>query len=136
MFGGVIVYLEPLRGDFRELLTCSCSRSEHKMIDGKAVVLVVEDSLIIRMGAVDIVVDAGYEALEAPGADAAVRILGVRGDVDLVFTEVQMPGTRDGLELAHYVRFRWPNIAVIIASGTLVPRENLLPEGVRFFSKP
>ena len=80
------------------------------MRDGKAVVLLVEDSLIIRMGAVEIVVDAGYEALEAPGADAAVRILGARGDVDLVFTDVQMPGTMDGLELAHYVRFRWPNI--------------------------
>lgn len=67
------------------------------MNNGKAVVLVVEDSAIIRMGAVDLVHFAGYEALEARDADEAIRILESRSDIDLVFTDVQMPGTMDGI---------------------------------------
>lgn len=75
---------------------------------GKAVVLVVEDSMIIRMSAVDLVLSAGYEALEACDADEAIRILEARNDIDLVFTDVQMPGTMDGVKLSHYIRDRWP----------------------------
>ena len=68
------------------------------MNNGIAVVLIVEDSAIIRMGAVDLVLSAGYEALEACDADEAIRILESRDDVDLVFTDVQMPGTMDGIK--------------------------------------
>ena len=69
------------------------------MKNGKPVVLIVEDSAIIRMSAVDLVLSAGYEALEAGGADEAIRILEGRDDIDLVFTDVQMPGTMDGIKL-------------------------------------
>ncbi|WP_414815911.1 response regulator [Rhizobium sp. IY2] len=106
------------------------------MKNGKAVVLVVEDSTIIRMGAVDLVLSAGYEALEARDADEAIRILESRDDVDLVFTDVQMPGTMDGIKLSHYIRDRWPPVRLIVASGEAILEESSLPTGSRFFSKP
>ncbi len=106
------------------------------MLNGKAVVLVVEDSIIIRMGAIDLVVNAGYEALEAADADEAIRILESRDDIDLVFTDVQMPGTMDGIKLSHYIRDRWPPVKLIVASGNEIIDESSLPYGSRFFSKP
>jgi CheY-like chemotaxis protein len=106
------------------------------MNNGKAVVLVVEDSTIIRMGAVDLVLSAGYEALEACDADEAIRVLESRDDVDLVFTDVQMPGTMDGIKLSHYIRDRWPPVKLMVASGIAILEESSLPGGSRFFSKP
>lgn len=106
------------------------------MNNGKAVVLVVEDSTIIRMGAVDLVLAAGYEALQASDADEAIAILETRGDIDLVFTDVQMPGTMDGIKLAHYIRDRWPPVKLIVASGAAILQESSLPGGSHFFSKP
>ena len=106
------------------------------MNNGKAVVLVVEDDAIIRIGAIDLVLSAGYEALEARDADEAIRLLELRNDVDLVFTDVQMPGTMDGLKLSHYIRDRWPPVKLIVASGNAILEESSLPGGSRFFSKP
>ncbi|NKL14801.1 response regulator [Rhizobium leguminosarum bv. viciae] len=103
---------------------------------GKAVVLVVEDSMIIRMSAVDLVLSAGYEAPEACDAVEAIRILEARNDIDLVFTDVQMPGTMDGIKLSHYIRDRWPPVRLIIASGAAILEESDLPTGSRAFSKP
>ena len=101
------------------------------MQDGKHVVLVVEDNTIIRMGAVDLVVSAGYEAIEACDADEAIRILESRSDVDLVFTDVQMPGSMDGIKLAHYIRERWPPVKLILASGNAILEASNLPHGKR-----
>ncbi|HWU64095.1 MAG TPA: response regulator [Ensifer sp.] len=106
------------------------------MNNGKPVVLIVEDSAIIRIGAVELVLAAGYEALEASDADEAIRILEMRNDIDLVFTDVQMPGTMDGIKLSHYIRDRWPPVKLIIASGATILEESMLPSGSRFFSKP
>ena len=106
------------------------------MQNGKAVVLVVEDSALIRMSAIELVVNAGYEALEAADADEAIRILESRADIDLVFTDVQMPGTMDGIKLAHYIRDRWPPVRLMVASGREIIEESSLPVGSRFFPKP
>ncbi|MGO8074686.1 response regulator [Rhizobium leguminosarum] len=106
------------------------------MKNGKAVVLVVEDSTLIRMSAFDLVFSAGYEALEACDADEAIRILEARNDIDLVFTDVQMPGTMDGIKLSHYIRDRWPPVRLIVASGAAILEESDLPTGSRAFSKP
>lgn len=106
------------------------------MNNGKPVVLVVEDSGVIRLGVVDLVQAAGYEALQAANADEAIRILEARTDVDLVFTDVQMPGTMDGIKLSHYIRDRWPPVKIIVASGAKILEESALPIGSRFFSKP
>jgi two-component system, response regulator PdtaR len=107
-----------------------------KMKNGKPVVLVVEDSALIRISAIDLVLDAGYEALEACNADEAIRILEMRDDIDLVFTDVQMPGTMDGIKLSHYIRDRWPPVRLIVASGAAILEESLLPAGSRYFPKP
>ena len=106
------------------------------MNQGKHVVLVVEDHPIIRMGAVELVLSAGYEALQARDADEAIRILESRSDIDLVFTDVQMPGTMDGIKLSHYIRERWPPVKLILASGNAILEESSLPKGSGFFAKP
>lgn len=100
------------------------------------VVLVVEDEALIRLSAVAIVEDAGYEAVEARNADEAIEILQARNDIRVVFTDVDMPGTMDGLRLAKYIRERWPPILLIVASGKAIVREGDLPSGALFFSKP
>lgn len=106
------------------------------MRNGKAVVLVVEDDTIIRMCAVDLVLSAGYEALEACNADEAIAALEAHTDIDLVFTDVQMPGTMDGIKLAQHIRERWPPVRLIVASGAAIIEESSLPGGSKFVSKP
>src|SRR6202045_5185110 len=101
-----------------------------------AVVLVVEDEMLLRMRAVDIVGDAGYTSVEAVDADEAVAILESRSDIALLFTDIQMPGTMDGLKLAHAVHERWPSIKIILVSGKLTPTDSERPTDSRFFGKP
>jgi CheY-like chemotaxis protein len=102
----------------------------------KAVVLVVEDNLVIRMGTVEFLTDSGFETLEANNADAAIQVLEARLDIHLVFTDVEMPGSMDGIKLSHYIRNRWPPVYLIVASGKPMLRECHLPIGARFFPKP
>jgi CheY-like chemotaxis protein len=106
------------------------------MSNPRIAVLVVEDEALIRLAAMDLVESAGYEAVEARNADEAIRILGARTDIRVVFTDVDMPGTMDGLKLAHFIRDRWPPIRLVVASGMKILAESQLPKGSRFFSKP
>ena len=76
--------------------------------DHPPTVLVVEDEMVLRMRAVDIVEDAGFKAVEAINADEALSILESRSDISLLFSDIQMPGTMDGLKLAQAVHVRWP----------------------------
>ncbi|KJC46347.1 histidine kinase [Bradyrhizobium sp. LTSP885] len=99
-------------------------------------VLVVEDEMMLRMRAVDIVEDAGFTPIEAVNADEALAILESRSDIELLFTDIQMPGSMDGLRLAHAVHERWPSIKIILASGKLVPTDAEKPAHSRFFGKP
>ena len=101
-----------------------------------AVVLIVEDEMMLRMRAVDMVEDAGYTPLEAMDADEAVAILESRSDIALICTDIQMPGSMDGLGLAHAVHQRWPSIKIIVVSGQLNPLKPDLPPYTRFFGKP
>jgi CheY-like chemotaxis protein len=100
------------------------------------VVLVVEDEMLLRMRAVDMVEDAGYTSVEAADADEAVAILESRSDIALMLTDVQMPGSMDGLKLAHAVRERWPPIKIILVSGQLKLENSDIPADSRFFGKP
>ena len=100
------------------------------------VVLVVEDSPIILMNALELVSEGGFEGVGAANADEAITILETRADIRLVFTDVEMPGTIDGVKLAHYIRHRWPPIHLMLASGNAIHEESQLPAGSRFFSKP
>ena len=106
-----------------------------KVTKGPAV-LVVEDEALIRLGAVRMIENAGFEVIEAAGADEAIQILESRSDIRVVFTDIHMPGSMDGLKLAHAVRHRWPPIKIVVTSGRELPTEQDLPEGGRFFPKP
>lgn len=86
-------------------------------------VLVVEDEMILRMRAVDIVEDAGFCPIEAINADEAISVLESRSDISLLLTDIQMPGSIDGLKLAHAVHERWPSIKIILVSGQVKPSE-------------
>lgn len=99
-------------------------------------VLVVEDEMILRMRAVDIVEDAGFNPVEAVNADEAIAILESRSDISLLFTDIQMPGSMDGLKLAHAVHDRWPAIKIILVSGQIKPSEAERPVNSRFVGKP
>jgi two-component sensor histidine kinase len=99
-------------------------------------VLIVEDEMMLRMRAVDIVEDAGFHCVEAVNADEAMAILETRSDISLLFTDIQMPGSMDGLKLAHTVHNRWPNIKIILVSGQVKPSEAERPADSRFFGKP
>jgi CheY-like chemotaxis protein len=100
------------------------------------VVLVVEDEMLLRMSAVDMVEDAGFTPVEAVDADEAIAILESRSDIALLFTDIQMPGTMDGLKLARTVRERWPPIKIILVSGQSKPPNIDIPADSRFFGKP
>jgi CheY-like chemotaxis protein len=101
-----------------------------------AVVLIVEDEMVLRMRAVDMVEDAGYTPLEAVDAAEAVAILESRSDIALMCTDIQMPGQMDGVGLAHAVHERWPRIRIIVVSGQLNLPHSDLPPRSRFFGKP
>jgi CheY-like chemotaxis protein len=100
------------------------------------VVLVVEDEPIIRMMAVDLLEDAGYEVLEACDAHAAVAVLERRDDVVVVFTDIDMPGRLDGMGLAAAIRDRWPPIEIIVTSGKRRPPAAAMPDRGVFLPKP
>src|SRR4030081_3330503 len=102
----------------------------------RPLVLMVEDEFLLRMDAVDMIAAAGFEVLEAGNADEAIEILEARRDITVVFTDIQMPGSMDGLKLARAVRGRWPPIKIVATSGHVHVSETDLPEGGRFLPKP
>jgi CheY-like chemotaxis protein len=103
---------------------------------GRPVVLIVEDELLLRIDAAEMIKAAGLEVIEAANPDQAIEVLEARRDITVVFTDIQMPGSRDGLKLARAVRGRWPPIKIIATSGRLHVGEMDLPEGGRFLPKP
>jgi CheY-like chemotaxis protein len=100
------------------------------------VVLIVEDDPLSRMHAADMIVEAGYDVVEAGSADEAIAILEDRSDIEIIFTDIQIPGSMDGLKLAEYVSGRWPPIKIVATSGYFSIREEDLPQGGVFLSKP
>jgi two-component system, response regulator PdtaR len=102
----------------------------------RAIVLIVEDEALLRMAAVDFIRQAGFETIEARNADEAIAILETRDDVRIVFTDIDMPGSMDGLKLAMAVRGRWPPIEIIVTSGKYNLRPDQLPTRGEFIGKP
>ncbi|MBX9649575.1 MAG: response regulator [Xanthobacteraceae bacterium] len=100
------------------------------------IVLVVEDEPMLLLMAGTLVEDAGLQPLFAKNADEAVAILENRTDIRIVFTDVDMPGSMDGIKLASAIRHRWPPISIIVVSGHKNVSLAELPEGARFFGKP
>ncbi len=100
----------------------------------KRLVLVVEDEPLVRIGAVQMLEEAGYEVLSAPDADEAIALLEQHPEISLLFTDVQMPGSMDGVRLAEAVRKRWPPIRIVVTSGR--PRPDQLEDDTLFVPKP
>ena len=102
----------------------------------RPVVLLVEDEVLIRLFGADLLTAAGFEVIEAASADEALGKLESRGDVQVLFTDVHMPGSLDGLELARCVHKRWPGIELLIASGRSRLDPDEIPDDGLFVSKP
>jgi CheY-like chemotaxis protein len=100
------------------------------------VILVVEDEALVRFAAVGMLEDAGFRMIEAVNGDQALELLAADSDVQLLFTDVTMPGAIDGLALARQVRDRWPHIAIMLVSAKRLPHAEELPTGSRFEQKP
>jgi CheY-like chemotaxis protein len=104
---------------------------------GPPVVLVVDDEPLVRMTAADELDDAGFQVLEAANADEALRVLEERADqVQVLFTDVNMPGSMDGLALAEKVYQRWPHVLLLISSGYARPHPDEIPDHGHFVQKP
>ena len=99
------------------------------------IVLIVEDEPLVRLTGADLLAEAGFEVLEAGNADEALRILEATPEVRVVFSDVEMPGSLDGLGLARNICRRWPSIGIVLTSGHRI-REETIPREGRFLAKP
>ena len=105
--------------------------------DTRPTALVVDDDALMRIDVAEMLEQAGFSTREAEDGDAALEVLERQAaEVALLFSDVEMPGSRDGFALAREVSARWPAITVVIASGRLAPQPGDLPVGVRFIPKP
>lgn len=92
--------------------------------------------MIVRLIGGDTLTDAGYDVVEAASADEALQILDQHGAVEVLFTDIRMPGSMDGLELARVVHERWPAIKILITSGDTFPARSAIADDGRFLAKP
>lgn len=99
-------------------------------------VLIVDDEPLIRLDAASVLEEAGFHVIEAGSADEAIDILNSTPGIWAIFTDVDMPGSMDGIRLAHAVRDRWPPVHIFVMSGHRIVADADLPVGGRFFSKP
>ena len=99
-------------------------------------VLVVEDEFLIRMQTVAVIEQAGYTVFEACNADEAIAILEMRENIRIVVTDIEMPGSMDGIKLARAIRERWPPVELIVTSGRHRVRAGELPPRAKFVPKP
>jgi DNA-binding NtrC family response regulator len=99
-------------------------------------VLVVDDDPMMRMRVADLVQMAGMQAIEAADAEEAVEILDDREDIDIVLSDIDMPGRMNGLKLASVVRDRWPDVDILLMTGHVIVPVEELPIGSVVVSKP
>jgi two-component system, response regulator PdtaR len=102
----------------------------------RLLVLIVEDEFLIRMATADVIRNAGFEVVEAGNADDAIAILKLRADIRVVFTDLQIRGSMNGLKLAHAVKDRWPPVHIIATSAYYPTLKDELPVGSTFLPKP
>jgi CheY-like chemotaxis protein len=99
-------------------------------------ILIVEDEVLFRLELADLFEASGYRVVEAGDADEATAILHQDPSIRIVLTDIEMPGSMDGLRLGHYVRECFPPVTLVIASGALRPSPADLPERSLYLSKP
>lgn len=100
------------------------------------VILIVEDEFLLRIDSAAMLESAGFEVIQAGDADEAISILSARSDIHVVFTDIQIPGSMDGLKLARFVRHRWPPVKIVATSGHVHIEDDDLPAGSVFLPKP
>ena len=105
-------------------------------MDLRHVVLVVEDEPLVRIALALELEAAGFSVLQASSADTAIAILETNSEIRVVFTDIQMPGTMDGVELARYVRKHWPPTIIVVCSGKVALEQGQLPDDIPFLAKP
>ena len=106
------------------------------MAPASPAILIAEDEFLSRMDSADMIENAGFEVVQASNADEAIAILQAHPAIHVVFTDIQMPGSMDGLKLARFVRDRWPPIKTVATSGLLRVGAENLPAGSVFLPKP
>ncbi|SEQ11903.1 Response regulator receiver domain-containing protein [Devosia sp. YR412] len=105
--------------------------------DTRPLALVVDDDPLIRIDMVDMLDDLGFEAAEADSVAAALSYLQDNGErVSFLLTDLQMPGSRNGVKLANHVSFVWPHIRILVTSGVTRPVVGQLPLKAQFIAKP
>jgi CheY-like chemotaxis protein len=102
----------------------------------RPLVLVVEDEPLLRLHAVSLIEDAGFDTLQAGSAEEAIALLESNASIRIVFTDIDLPGDMDGMRLAAAVRDRWPPVELVLTSGHIKVREADLPARGHFLSKP
>jgi CheY-like chemotaxis protein len=105
-------------------------------IQSPATILIVEDEAFLLFAIADELREAGFDVLEATNADQAIRLLETRQNIAILFTDIDMPGSMDGLRLSAAVRDRWPPIKIIVTSGKRRPAQDAMPSGGVFLPKP
>jgi two-component system, response regulator PdtaR len=98
--------------------------------------LVVEDDALVRFDLAQTLEAEGFKTFEAADAAEAIAVLEANSEIRVVFTDIQMPGTMDGLALSHYVRKRWPPTIIVVSSGHHSPSKDEMPSGAFFVGKP
>jgi two-component system, response regulator PdtaR len=99
-------------------------------------ILTVEDEFLVSESLRHLLADAGYDVISTADADEAIEVLETRNDIRIVITDINMPGSMDGLKLAAAIRGRWPPIRIIITTGAGKPSEELMPARSQFVPKP
>lgn len=101
-----------------------------------SLLLVVEDDGLIRLDLVDTLEDLGFRVVEASNADDALKLIETTAGIAAVLTDIDMPGSMDGVGLANLVHDRWPPLKLVVISGRYNPSVGVLPPGARFLTKP
>lgn len=101
-----------------------------------AAILVVEDEFLLSLDISEALIDEGYDVIAAANADDAIKVLECRTDIRTIFTDIDLPGSIDGLKLAAAVRDRWPPVNIIVTTGMRTPRRDEIPARSLFVAKP
>lgn len=101
-----------------------------------ATVLIVEDDVLVQMELADWLAELGLIVLTADNADEAIALLDTHGEIELLLTDIEMPGSMDGARLAHHVAERWPPMKIIVLSGIFAAQLPVLPLHSVFVPKP
>ena len=129
------MYVMSMKGASSSVVPQGNTQGESKKIDRKHV-LVVEDQALLRFLAADMLEEAGYETSLAADADEALAVLARQPDICTIFSDVNMPGEMDGVDLAHRIREQNPEIGLVLTSGTRIQELGELPGGTMFLAKP